>query len=321
MNEKEMPVIIFDTDMETDCDDAGALAIAIEYAKAGKAKLLGIVTDAISEYSAPCCEAICNYYDFKVPIGTVHESCYPDEETNRYTRYRGGLRNFEARGRRYSREYAKILGKRDVDYPAAEIVYRRLLAEAEDKSVTVLCVGFLTALARLFLTEGDEISPLSGLELFEKKVIKVVSMGHAERPVLEKISTNHKTDAIGTEQFFAKCPVPVHVSGTGIKVMSGASFSETLPVGHPLRHIYEIYLTNPSGGRMSWDQIATLYVLDPDSSSKLCEDFAGTLSFSADPLDIVWNEGGTRRDCWVYPIVSDEELSAWVDKRMLGDLT
>ena len=34
--ENTQPVIIFDTDMDTDCDDAGALAILLEYAKKDK---------------------------------------------------------------------------------------------------------------------------------------------------------------------------------------------------------------------------------------------------------------------------------------------
>ena len=40
-NSMNTPLIIFDTDMDTDCDDAGALAILYEYVKRQKAELLG----------------------------------------------------------------------------------------------------------------------------------------------------------------------------------------------------------------------------------------------------------------------------------------
>ena len=47
------PLIIFDTDMDTDCDDVGALAMLLTAHNAKRIELLGIVTDSVSEYAAP----------------------------------------------------------------------------------------------------------------------------------------------------------------------------------------------------------------------------------------------------------------------------
>ena len=313
----EKPKILFDTDMDTDCDDAGALAILCEHVLHGEAELLGVVTDAVSRYAAPCCEVICRHYGLSVPIGAVPEAAYPSEETDRYDNYRAGLARFNAGKRPYIEMIAADLGKRDTDYPTAETVYRRVLAEAEDGSVTVACVGFLTALARLFETEGDDISPLSGIELFRKKVKRVVTMGHAEFPTLESLSFNYDSDAVGAEQFFMNCPVPVYVSGHGKTVISGATLTERLDEAHPLRKIYEKYNYGPSRGRMSWDQITVLFALDP-ASPRFRADPVGTVEYRRGE-GITHKLDGTRGDCWVYPLVSDEALVEWIDAEMLGD--
>ena len=69
----EKPLIIFDTDMDTDCDDAGALAVLLNAHKRGDCTLLGIIGDAPTAAVAPCCEVLCDAYGVTVPIGTVYE--------------------------------------------------------------------------------------------------------------------------------------------------------------------------------------------------------------------------------------------------------
>ena len=310
------PKILFDTDMDTDCDDAGALAILCEHVLRGEIELIGVVADAVSRYAAPCCEVLCRHYGLSVPIGAVPEAAYPAEETDRYNNYRAGLARFNAGSRAYVEMMAAEIGKRDTDYPLSETVYRQVLAEAEDRSVTVVCVGFLTAIARLFETEGDEISPLSGLELFRKKVKMVVTMGHAEFPTLESLSFNYDSDAVGAEQFFLNCPVPVYVSGHGKTVISGGTFTERLDASHPLRRIYEKY-NGISRGRMSWDQITTLFALDP-ASEKFCAEPVGTVVYRRGE-GITHDKNGARSDFWVHPTISDKELSLWIEAEMLGE--
>jgi len=53
--------IIFDTDIDTDCDDAGALAVLHALADNGEAEILATVVSTRYPYSAPCVEAINRY--------------------------------------------------------------------------------------------------------------------------------------------------------------------------------------------------------------------------------------------------------------------
>ena len=62
--------VIFDTDMDTDCDDAGALAILHALADRGEAEILGTVVSSRYAWSAPCVEAINRYHGRgDLPIG------------------------------------------------------------------------------------------------------------------------------------------------------------------------------------------------------------------------------------------------------------
>ncbi len=70
----ESPVqIIFDTDMDNDCDDAGALAVLHALADKGEAEILAVVTNrrGKSTASAAACDVINTFYGRPdIPIGT-----------------------------------------------------------------------------------------------------------------------------------------------------------------------------------------------------------------------------------------------------------
>ena len=308
----EQPLLIFDTDMDTDCDDAGALALLLEYVKRGKADLLGMVTDVPVRHAAPCCEVIGRYYGVERPIGAVPAAAYPAEETDRYARYRAHHENCTPR--RYNRLLAPRVGKTDADYPAAAALYRQLLASAPDGSITVVCVGTLTALAQLLLTGPDETSPLSGRELLEHKAAVVISMGYPDKT---GDNFNWEMDAPAAELFLARCPVPVVVSGYGGSVITGSSLSGKFPAEHPVRLAYETFTGGPNRGRSSWDLIAVLYGVEPDAPVLRTEE-KGTCRFAAQEVRSYW-EAGDRRDRELLPAVGDEELAAYLEARLTGE--
>ncbi len=293
-----IPKVIFDTDMDTDCDDVGALALILEYVKAGRAELLGAVSDVPSKYAAACCDYICRYYGVTVPVGTIYDSEYSVVETDRYARYRATQANFLKGSRAYNRKFSNLMGKTDVDYPAAATVYRRILAEAEDQSVTVVLVGMPTAIEALFRTKGDSISPLSGIELFRQKVKLVVSEAQAVYPSCYKSSYNYFNDSIGTARFFEQCPVPIHVSGAGGSIIVGSTYSQSFGRDHPVRIAYETFLGGADQGRMSWDLVAAYYAMNPDSEYFRAANH-GTILYVAENDYLCWYRG-TRRDCRVY---------------------
>ena len=196
----DKPIIIFDTDMDTDCDDAGAMAMLLCAHLAGKIQLIGVIADAVSTYSARFCEVMLGAYGADIPIGAVYSDDYAvcREDVLRFERYRAHCKRLIDRGMVYNRIISGGLDKEDKDYPRAVRVYRELLSDAEDGSVTVLCVGLMTAIAELLLSEGDEISPLSGEELVRKKVKRVITMGIPENVP----DFNWGMDAYAAEVFF-----------------------------------------------------------------------------------------------------------------------
>ena len=61
--------------------------------------------------------------------------------------------------------------------PDAVTLYRTALAKAEDRSVAVSSIGFVTNIAALLVSPADDISPLSGRDLVAQKVKTIVWMG------------------------------------------------------------------------------------------------------------------------------------------------
>ncbi len=65
--------VIVDTDMYTDVDDVGALAVTNALMSNGEANLVGVVVDTSSQYSAGCAAAIDTYFGHSnVPIGITY---------------------------------------------------------------------------------------------------------------------------------------------------------------------------------------------------------------------------------------------------------
>lgn len=311
----DKPLIIFDTDMDTDCDDAGALGLLLNFVKNDKAELLGIIADTPTEYAAPCCEAICDWYGINVPIGAVSFEKYQND--NRFEDYRNH-RNAISEEKYYNKILAERCQKTDSDYESAATLYRRLLVNAPDNSVTVVCVGLLTAVAELFHTKADEISPFSGVELFRKKVKMVVSMGNADYPVQRKYNFNYKMDRIGTECFFENCPVSVHISKEGSLAITGSEFSSHYKKEHPLRIAYESFMGGENIGRSSWDLIAILYAVDAENEIFETVSF-GTVKYKTDNT-VYWEEDAKRQDRIVKLTVSDTEIAEILDGLLLkGD--
>lgn len=304
----DKPLIIFDTDMDTDCDDAGALGLLLGFVKKEKAELLGIIADTPVEYAAAACEAICNWYGVKAPIGAVSAETYKNDE--RFIEYRKQRSSISAE-KYYNEILAKRVGKTDADYTPAAALYRKLFVGAPDNSVTVVCVGLLTAVAELFSTTGDEISPLSGIELFNKKVKYVVSMGNARYPEMTDKNFNYKMDRVATKTFFEKCPVPVYICPKGTRVITGFSFTEKFPKEHPLRLAYEMFMSGENIGRSSWDLITLLFALGYHSSVFTTESH-GIVRYE-ETNRIYWEENGNREDFQVNTTVSDDEIAVLLE--------
>ena len=241
--------IIFDTDMDTDVDDAGALAILHSYIREGKAELLAAVGSCNTGYTAPCIDAINTYYGLPdVPIG-ISPDC-PDKGVSRYQKYIA--ENFEN----------DILSDRNAE--SAVNVYRKCLADADNDSVVIVVVGPLNNLYDLLLSQGDSYSSLNGINLVKKKVKLCVIMGGQfpkSKPQGEyNISLAPEAAAYVSQNF------PGHIMWCGYEigetVMTGGRIGE-LSGNNPVRVAYEQYSNNQEGfTRSSWDLIAVMYAVE-----------------------------------------------------------
>src|SRR5215207_4557950 len=85
--EPRQPVpIIFDTDMDSDCDDAAALAMLHALADRGEVKILATTVSSKHTWSVPCTDAINTYFGRPdLPIGAP-QGAGPKEQGSRYAK-------------------------------------------------------------------------------------------------------------------------------------------------------------------------------------------------------------------------------------------
>ncbi|MCK5680734.1 DUF4038 domain-containing protein, partial [bacterium] len=238
--------VIFDADIDTDCDDGGAFAVLHALADNGEVEILATIVSTRYPYSAPCVEAINRYYGRPdIPIGAP-KSTWTDTGS-RGSKY----------ARQISEEYETTLNSND-DAEDAVKVYRRILAAQESNSVVILSVGYLTNIRDLLESGPDDISPLSGVELVRQKVSRWVCNG-AEYP------NNYNPGVWGN---FTPDPTSAHIAvrdwpgilwfcGEGRDLYTGGLLYQT-PATNPVRRIYELYGVNT---RPSWDPISTLFAV------------------------------------------------------------
>lgn len=311
------PIIIFDTDMDTDCDDVGALAMLLEAHISTKIELVGIITNSVCQFAAPFCEAMSRFYGINPPIGAIYESDYKDTDFNveRFDNYRR-YSNLVLNQNGYNRILSKEIKKTDKDYHSAVSTYRTILANAKDKSVTVLCVGLLTAVAEALASAPDRISPLSGVELFKQKVSRVITMGSPDNAN----DFNWGMDAYAAERFFALCPVPVYISSEGTNIITGEHLTTRLKSDHPLRRAYELWLEKENCGRSSWDLIAALYAIKPDCPY-LTQSDLGICRYHADEKRLYTNKTENAQFKLLSTNCEPELMVKMLNEYMLGNFS
>ena len=163
-----MEKIIFDTDIGGDCDDAGALALIHRLCDKGEAELLAVTHCVNTPYYAGCIDAINRFFGREVPVGVNTAAPFYKDARGVYA-----ADLCEKFPNKYPPEsYGTPEGPEDTLR-----LMRRILAEAEDNSVTLVVTGILSSMARLITSEPDDISPLTGKELVKKKLKRSVVMG------------------------------------------------------------------------------------------------------------------------------------------------
>ncbi|KAI1128550.1 inosine/uridine-preferring nucleoside hydrolase [Nemania abortiva] len=244
--------LIIDTDLFSDVDDAGALLLA---ATSPHANLLAVNINYPSTYSALAASAILAHYgQSEVPIGILRpltNDTFVDSWYHKLGEYAKKVADRWPEGS-LPRGHAE-----DAWDPVA--LYRKVLAEAEDVSVTIASIGFFENLSGLLNSTADSYSDLSGRELVARKVSELVIMG-GDYPY------GHSYNFWGSNASLAAHVVNtwegrmVFVGGdVGKNVKSGGPLMAMGPDMDPVAMAYIEYTNHTP--HSSWDPLAVLYAI------------------------------------------------------------
>ena len=240
--------IIFDTDMGPDYDDVGAIAMLYALANKGECEILATISCDRYPTIAPTIELFNTYFkNATVPIGVPSESA-PDQYVKNHWND-SVLSRFGSKG------------TKDITYPSAVDVYRRILANEGDQSVTIVTIGFMSNISDLLKSQPDHYSPLSGYDLVKKKVKNWVTMA-GKFP--EGLESNVEKDWKSAQYAFENWPTPILFSGVeiGNRILTGNKLayngSEDNPLSWAYRYNLKTYRNKVDENKQSWDQTAVL---------------------------------------------------------------
>lgn len=243
---EEVANIIFDGDMGPDYDDTGAVVMLHNYADKGMANILAMGCSSSSQYGAALLDIINTYYGRPdIPVGMLKTR----------NDILADCRNLNFSIKTFVNYETDILD--GFHAPDAVEVYRKVLAEQPDGSVTIVTTGMLTNIYDLLRSEPDEYSNLSGMELVAKKVKLISTMGGGWPVKYGELGEfNLRHDAVASTYVNDNCPVPIMYSGAeiGNKILTGYKTDET-EADNPLRLAYK-----PS--MPAWDLTSVMYAVE-----------------------------------------------------------
>ncbi|QJW91577.1 nucleoside hydrolase [Spirosoma taeanense] len=240
--------VIFDTDMGPDYDDVGAITLLHALADSGQARILATIASTKYPKVTQVLNVLNTYFGRPdLPIGVPKGDAVTDKDTQHWS---------DTITARYPHKV-----KSNDEVPDAVTLYRQILAQQPDRSVTIITVGFLTNLANLLNSQPDRYSRLSGKDLVAQKVKNLVSMA-GKFPGGREYNVFRDTPA--SKIVFAQWPTPILMSGfeIGEKIHSGKPLTQNAQIRNsPVKDVFTISLPKSKediGGRMSWDQTAVL---------------------------------------------------------------
>jgi pyrimidine-specific ribonucleoside hydrolase len=295
--------IIFDTDLGSDYDDVGALALLHAMADSGKAEILGTLASNSYELTAPSIEVINTYFGRKdLPVGSPETGGVTDISPYHWADT-------------LVAKYPHTI-KATTDAPDAVSVYRKILASQPDTSVIVVTVGYLTNLSSLLKSQPDEISPLAGEELIIRKVKKLVTMGGIFPDGGR--SFNIFMDSAASEYVFKHWPGEIIFTGDDIgeKIRTGLRLINSDIKNSPVKDTYRIGmpLSGDISGRMSWDQTAVLIGIY--GTEGFFDAVRGKMIVNPDGSN-TWEDDADGKHIYVKQKMAIDEITLFIEDRMM----
>lgn len=269
--------ILLDTDMTTDCDDAGAMAVLHALADGGECEILATVTSVRDPLALATVDLINRYRGRpELPLGWVK-----GEGVLMPSKFTAHL----------AANFPHNVTSPET-FPDAVKVYREILTNQPDQSVVLVTVGYLTNVSRFLQSPG-------GMELARKKVAKWVCMGgnfigDPPKDDLKLGNVNFQRDAISAHYAIHHWPGKIVFAGREVcSVPSGLAIGSSLsntPADNPVRQAYEHYFGGTARDRHVADLATVLYAvrgvtdcwnISPPGRMNLREDM--TFSWVPDP--------------------------------------
>ncbi|WP_433895812.1 nucleoside hydrolase [Sphingobacterium mizutaii] len=297
--------IIFDTDMGPDYDDIGAIALLHAFANQGKIEILATVSSDAHKDIPGTIEVYNKYFKRgDIPVGQTYSPLAPNfTAANNWNEQI--IKKFEP----------TLLNKK---YESSVSIYRKVLAEQPDNSVTIVTVGFMTNISDLLQSKADKYSNLTGMELLEKKVKNWVAMAGGFPQGRE---FNIHKDAESGVYAFDHFPKPILFSGfeIGDKIKTGGKIAEQKLESSPVSVGYQInlasYAKEAVKARSSWDQTAVLIAAEnPEKYFYLSG--PGTMKTEKDGSNY-WEPSAQGKHKFIIHKYPYKKLEEVIDKLML----
>lgn len=259
---REKESVILDTDMGSDCDDVGALALLNQYQKMHKAEILSVIySSGKVPYGVGIIDAINRYYGhFDIPVGASYDSSFGDPvdkmQAEKLAKDTAAFHNIHISNR---------------DVPEQTVLNRRMLSARPDHSVTYITIGHTKGLYDLLVSIPDTISDLTGEQLVEKKIKRWVALGALGSNNEEGYYTKDwnfffNGTAKYTKYLVEHFPKPVFFVDGGLKVLTGKSLIHT-SAGNIVRTAYRDWLWKVeqktlADQRPSWDLVTVYFAVE-----------------------------------------------------------
>lgn len=296
---RQVPVIL-DSDVGNDCEDAAAIGVLHALADRGEARILAMIYPMHDPWGAAAMSAINTYYGRPgIPIGT----------------YRGSYAYKQAiqvdYGKALATEFPNRLGS-GANADDAIALYRKTLAAAPDRSVTIIAIGPLQTLRELLDSPPDRYSNLPGRELVARKVALLSVMG-GEFPVSPHPEWNFLMAPEAASMVAEQWPTPIVYSGfeIGAALIVGKRLLTETPASNPVRRAYEMGCRD---GRMAWDETSVIYGVRGLRDYWFSEP-GGTVAVDAKDGSSRWEPLPDRKRTYLKPRKPIAEMTA-----LIGDL-
>ena len=256
------PLIILDTDIGSSTDDLFAMEMLYDYDRRGLCKFLGVIVNREGENCAACADVMNTWHGYgALPIGLVRNGLKYPKVWIDYQRMPYYLLPDSTPMFRHTIENCATL-------PDGWQLYRKLLSQQPDHSVTICSIGFLACLAQLLQSDGDQYSPLNGVELVRRKVRTVYLQGGVFSEA-EEADYNMTQGPECSHEFFRLFPEDVDIVFSPQEVGQMIEYKPEQVISdiawtdvHPVKQVYK--RCDCDTGQRMWDVCAVMNAVEGD---------------------------------------------------------